>query len=309
MAKATRAAFGPTLIELVEEGVDVMAVDADLAGSTTTAKLAAVHPDRFVDVGIAEQNMIGVASGLALTGRTVFTGSFAVFGSGRCWEQIRNTVCISNLDVKVCPTHAGITVGPDGETHQALEDIALMRVLPHMRVLVPADYNAARAAIRLAAKTPGPFYVRMGRENLPEVYEEGFEIQSESFANVIREGADISIMACGVELAHALEAAEILAGEGISAEVVDIMSVKPLDEGTILASAAKTGLVLTVEEHSIHGGMGSAIAELLFEKQPCRVSRLGMTTFGQSGSAAELLAHYGLDAAGIASRVRELLGK
>ena len=284
MAKATRAAFGPTLLELVDEGVDVMAVDADLAGSTTTAKLAAAHPDRFVDVGIAEQNMIGVASGLALTGRTVFTGSFAVFGSGRCWEQIRNTVCISNLNVKVCPTHAGITVGPDGETHQALEDIALMRVLPHMRVLVPA-------------------------EPLPEVYGEDFSVDTEAFANVVREGSDISIMACGVELAHALNAAELLAEEGISAEVVDIMSIKPLDEETILASAAKTGVVLTVEEHSVYGGMGSAVAELLAEKQPCRVSRLGMTGFGQSGNAAELLAHYGLDAAGIVARVREVLGK
>ena len=309
MAKATRAAFGPTLLELVDEGIDVMAVDADLAGSTTTAKLAAAHPDRFVDVGIAEQNMIGVASGLALTGRTVFTGSFAVFGSGRCWEQIRNTVCISNLNVKVCPTHAGITVGPDGETHQALEDIALMRVLPHMRVLVPADYNAARAAIKLAAKTPGPFYVRMGREPLPEVYGEDFSVDTEAFANVVREGSDISIMACGVELAHALNAAELLAEEGISAEVVDIMSIKPLDEETILVSAAKTGVVLTVEEHSVYGGMGSAVAELLAEKQPCRVSRLGMTGFGQSGNAAELLAHYGLDAAGIVARVHEVLGK
>lgn len=307
MAKATRAAFGPTLLELIDEGVDIMAVEADLAGSTTTGKVAAQHPDRFVEVGIAEQNMIGVASGLALTGRTVFTGSFAVFGTGRCWEQIRNTVCISDLDVKICPTHAGITVGPDGETHQALEDISLMRVLPHMRVLVPADYNAARAAIRFAAKTPGPFYVRMGREALPEVYGEDFTIDSEAFAKVVREGSDISIMACGVELAHALKAAELLAEESVSAEVVDIMSVKPLDEEIILASAAKTGLVLTVEEHSIYGGMGSAVAELLAEKQPCRVSRLGMTGFGQSGSAAELLAHYGLDTEGIAARVRELL--
>ena len=307
MAKATRAAFGPTLLELIDEGVDIMAVEADLAGSTTTGKVAAQHPDRFVEVGIAEQNMIGVASGLALTGRTVFTGSFAVFGTGRCWEQIRNTVCISDLDVEDLPDACGHHGRPDGETHQALEDISLMRVLPHMRVLVPADYNAARAAIRLAAKTPGPFYVRMGREALPEVYGEDFAIDSEAFAKVVREGSDISIMACGVELAHTLKAAELLAEEGVSAEVVDIMSVKPLDEETILASAAKTGLVLTVEEHSVYGGMGSAVAELLAEKQPCRVSRLGMTGFGESGSAAELLAHYGLDAEGIAARVRELL--
>ncbi|CDD42095.1 MAG TPA: transketolase family protein [Enorma massiliensis] len=308
MAKATRAAFGETLIKLVDEGMDIMAVDADLCGSTTTAKFGAAYPDRLFDVGIAEQNMIGVASGLALTGRTVFTGSFAVFGTGRCWEQIRNTVCDSGLNVKICPTHAGITVGADGATHQALEDIALMRVLPGMRVLVPADYASAVAAIRLAAATPGPFYVRLGREPLPEVYDEGFTCDV-AFANVLREGSDISIMACGVEVAQALAAADALAAEGISAEVVDVMSVKPLDEETIIASAAKTGRVLTVEEHSIYGGMGSAVAELLGEKHPVPVTRLGMTTFGQSGDAAELLAHYGLDAAGIAARVREVLGK
>lgn len=308
MAKATRAAFGETLIKLVDEGMDIMAVDADLCGSTTTAKFGAAYPDRLFDVGIAEQNMIGVASGLALTGRTVFTGSFAVFGTGRCWEQIRNTVCDSGLNVKICPTHAGITVGADGATHQALEDIALMRVLPGMRVLVPADYASAAAAIRLAAATPGPFYVRLGREPLPEVYDEGFTCDV-AFANVLREGSDISIMACGVEVAQALAAADALAAEGISAEVVDVMSVKPLDEETIIASAAKTGRVLTVEEHSIYGGMGSAVAELLGEKRPVPVTRLGMTTFGQSGDAAELLAYYGLDAAGIAARVREMLGK
>lgn len=308
MAKATRAAFGETLIKLVDEGMDIMAVDADLCGSTTTAKFGAAYPDRLFDVGIAEQNMIGVASGLALTGRTVFTGSFAVFGTGRCWEQIRNTVCDSGLNVKICPTHAGITVGADGATHQALEDIALMRVLPGMRVLVPADYASAAAAIRLAAATPGPFYVRLGREPLPEVYDEGFTCDV-AFANVLREGSDISIMACGVEVAQALAAADALAAEGISAEVVDVMSVKPLDEETIIASAAKTGRVLTVEEHSIYGGMGSAVAELLGEKHPAPVTRLGLTTFGQSGDAAELLAYYGLDAAGIAARVREVLGK
>lgn len=308
MAKATRAAFGETLIKLVDEGMDIMAVDADLCGSTTTAKFGAAYPDRLFDVGIAEQNMIGVASGLALTGRTVFTGSFAVFGTGRCWEQIRNTVCDSGLNVKICPTHAGITVGADGATHQALEDIALMRVLPGMRVLVPADYASAAAAIRLAAATPGPFYVRLGREPLPEVYDEGFTCDV-AFANVLREGADISVMACGVEVAQALAAADALAAEGISAEVVDVMSVKPLDEEAIIASAAKTGRVLTVEEHSIYGGMGSAVAELLGEKHPVPVTRLGLTTFGQSGDAAELLAYYGLDAAGIAARVREVLGK
>ena len=308
MAKATRAAFGATLIKLVEEGVDVMAVDADLAGSTTTGTFAEAYPDRMVDVGIAEQNMIGVASGLALAGRTVFTGSFAVFGTGRCWEQIRNTVCDSNLNVKVAPTHSGITVGPDGATHQMLEDIALMRVLPNMRVLVPADYAAACAAIRLAATTPGPFYIRLGRAVVPEVYGDDFACDL-AFANVVCEGADVSLMACGVEVAEALKAADLLAQDGISAEVVDVMSVKPLDEETILASAAKTGRVVTVEEHSVYGGMGSAVAELLGEKHPVPVTRIGMTTFGTSGEPDELLAHFGLDASGIARRVREVLGR
>ena len=308
MAKATRAAFGSTLVELVKEGVDVMAVDADLAGSTTTAAFGAAYPDRMVDVGIAEQNMIGVAAGLSLAGRTVFTGSFAVFGTGRCWEQIRNTVCDSNLNVKVAPTHSGITVGPDGATHQMLEDIAIMRVLPNMRVLVPADYAAARAAIRLAATTPGPFYIRLGRAAVPEVYNDDFTCDV-AFAHVLREGTDVTICACGVEVAQAFDAAEMLAEEGISCEVVDVMSIKPLDEETIVASAAKTGRVVTVEEHSIYGGMGSAVAELLAEKHPVPVTRVGMTTFGTSGDPDELLAYFGLDALSIARRVREVLGR
>ena len=307
--KATRAAYGATLAELASEGVPVVAVDADLTGSTTTKKLAdAGFADRLFNCGIAEQNMIDVAAGLSLAGNIAFTGSFAVFGTGRAYDQIRNTVCYSNLDVKIAPTHAGISVGPDGGSHQMLEDVSLMRGLPNMRVLVPADYASAAAAIRLAAATPGPFYVRLGREPLPEVYDEGFTCDV-AFANVLREGSDISIMACGVEVAQALAAADALAAEGISVEVVDVMSVKPLDEETIIASAAKTGRVLTVEEHSIYGGMGSAVAELLGEKHPVPVTRLGMTTFGQSGDAAELLAYYGLDAAGIAARVREVLGK
>ena len=308
MAKATRAAYGETLIKLVQEGHDIMAVDTDLCGSTTTGKFGETYPDRLVDVGIAEQNMIGVASGLALTGRTVFTGSFAVFGTGRCWEQIRNTVCDTGLDVKIAPTHAGITVGADGATHQALEDIALMRVLPGMRVLVPADFASAAAAIRVAATTPGPFYVRLGREPLPEIYDEDFTCDV-AFANVVREGADVALMACGVEVAHALKAAEVLAQEGIDAEVVDVMSVKPLDEETIIASARKCGRVVTVEEHSVFGGMGSAVAELLGEKCPVPVHRMGMTSFGQSGTAAELMAYYGLDADGIVRRVHEVLGR
>lgn len=297
--KATREAFGETLIELADQGVDVMAVDADLAGSTRTAQFGKAYPDRFVDVGIAEQNMMDVAAGLSLTGKVVFTGSFAVFGTGRCYDQIRNTVCDSNLNVKVCPTHAGITVGEDGATHQMLEDITLMRVLPGMRVIVPADYWAAKAAIRLAAATDGPVYVRLGRHKVPVVYDKTFKDKL-PLANVVHEGTDITLAACGVEVSKALDAAEILEEQGISAEVLDVFSVKPLDEEAILTSAAKTGHVLTCEEHSIEGGMGSAVAELLGEEVPTPLHRVGMVGFGTSAPADVLLHHFGLDGEGIA---------
>ena len=307
MAKrATREAFGETLIELVGEGMDIVAVDADLAGSTTTAKLGAAYPGRLVDVGIAEQDMIGVAAGLSLTGRVAFTASFAAFGTGRCYDQIRNTVCDSGLNVKICPTHSGITVGEDGATHQMLEDISLMRVLPNMTVLVPADYRAAKAAVRLAATTDGPVYVRLGRHKVPEVYDETF-VGGVPFAGVVREGTDVTICACGVEVAQALAAADALAEKGISAEVIDVFSVKPLAEDVILASAEKTGRVVTAEEHMVIGGMGSAVAELLAEKLPTPMRFVGMRTFGTSASGDVLLAHYGLDAAGIQREVEQFL--
>lgn len=304
--RATREAFGETLVELMNEGVNVVAVDADLAGSTTTAKLGAACPDRLVDVGIAEQNMIGVAAGLSLTGRVAFTASFAVFGTGRCYDQIRNTVCDAGLNVKVCPTHAGVTVGEDGATHQMLEDIGMMRALPNMRVLVPADYRSAKAAIRIAATTEGPVYVRMGRHKVPEVYDETF-VGGLPFAGVVREGTDVTICACGVEVAHALEAARRLAEEGISCEVIDVFSVKPLDEQTILSSAAKTGRVVTCEEHMVAGGMGSAVAELLAEKCPTPMRFVGMRSFGTSAPGDVLLEHFGLDASGIQAVVRDFL--
>ncbi len=306
--RATRAAFGPTLIELVKEGMDIMAVDADLAGSTTTGQLGAYDPSRLVDVGIAEQDMVGIAAGLALTGRVVFTGSFAAFGTGRCLDQIRNTVCDTNLNVKICPTHSGVTVGEDGATHQALEDIALMRTLPNMRVLVPADYYAAAAAVRLAAKTDGPLYVRMGRFPVPEVYDETFT-GGLPFASVVREGTDLTILACGLEVSMAMKAADSLAAQGISAEIIDVFSVKPLDEDVILASAAKTGRVLTCEEHSVLGGMGSAVAELLAEKLPTPMEFVGMRGFGTSAPGDVLLKHYGLDEVGVEAAAKALLAR
>ena len=216
--RATRAAYGATLAELANEGLPVVAVDADLTGSTTTKKLAdAGFADRLFNCGIAEQNMVDVAAGLAATGHIAYTGSFAVFGTGRAYDQIRNTVCYSNLDVKIAPTHAGISVGPDGGSHQMLEDVSLMRGLPNMRVLVPADYAAARAAIRLAAETPGPVYVRMGRASVPAVYADGVELEL-GRAYVLREGSDATIVACGVEVEQALKAAQMLAAEGVEVD-------------------------------------------------------------------------------------------
>ena len=309
---ATRAAFGATLTELAEEGVPVVAVDADLTGSTTTKKFAAAAPenaDKLFNCGIAEQNMIDVAAGLALTGHVAYTGSFAVFGTGRAYDQIRNTVCYSNLDVKICPTHAGVSVGPDGGSHQMLEDVSLMRGLPNMRVVVPADYAAARAAIKLAAKTPGPVYVRMGRAAVPCVYDDDVELEL-GRAYVLREGSDVTVVACGVEIREALAAADMLAEEGVSIEVIDAFSVKPLDEDTITASVAKTGCCVVAEEHSVHGGLGSAVAECLARKNPAPCEFVGVEDrFGKSGEFEELLGYFNLDAAAIVEAVKRAQGR
>ena len=310
--KATRAAFGATLAELADAGVPVVAVDADLTGSTTTAAFAAASPEyakRLFNCGIAEQNMVDVAAGLALTGHVAFTGSFAVFGTGRAYDQIRNTVCYSNLDVKICPTHAGVSVGPDGGSHQMLEDVALMRVLPNMRVLVPADYAAARAALKLAAATPGPVYVRMGRASVPCVYADGVELEL-GRAYVLRPGDDVTIVACGVEIREALAAAEALAQEGVSAEVIDAFSVKPLDEETILASARKTGRVVVAEEHSVVGGLGSAVADVLARRHPAPCAFVGVQdVFGKSGEFEQLLGYFHLDAAAIVEAVKNVMAR
>ena len=308
-AEATRAGYGETLVELVQEGMDIMAVEADLSGSTTTAKLGKAYPERLVNVGIAEQNMIDVAAGLALAGKVVFTGSFAAFGTGRCYDQIRNTVCYSDLNVKVAPTHSGVTVGPDGGSHQMLEDVSLMRGLPGMNVLVPADYNAAKQAIHIAAKNDGPFYVRLGRAKVPQVYEPGFKLEL-GRAYVLREGDDVTIVANGVEVAQALQAADQLAEQGINAEVIDAFSVKPFDKKTLLASVAKTGCVVTCEEHSTVGGLGSAVADIIGENCPVPLERVGVRDeFGTSGSPDELLAEYGLDAAGIVAKAKAAVAR
>jgi len=305
--KATREAFGETLVELAGEGVDVVAVEADLSKSTTTATFADSYPERFFNVGIAEQNMIDVAAGLAVSGKVAFTGSFAVFATGRAYDQVRNTVCYSSLDVKLAPTHSGVTVGPDGGSHQMLEDLALMRVLPGMRVLVPADYRAAKAALRAAATIPGPFYIRLGRTSFADIYGDDFEFEV-GRAYVLREGSDVTLAACGLEVAEALAAADLLAAEGVSAEVIDVATVKPIDVDTLVASVAKTGRIVTCEEHSVLGGMGSAVSEVLSEACPVPTRRIGVAdTFGTSGEPGELMEHFGLTATHIASAARELL--
>jgi transketolase len=307
MGKATREALGETLAELAAEGVDVVAVEADLSKSTTTFKLGETFPERLFNVGVAEANMIDVAAGLSISGKVAFTGSFAVFATGRAYDQIRNTVCYSNLNVKLAPTHAGISVGADGGSHQMIEDLALMRVLPGMRVLVPADYHSAKAAIRTAAATPGPFYIRLGRAGVEEVYPADHEFTLGK-ANVLREGADVTIFACGLMVSAALKAAESLAADGISAEVIDVATIKPLDIGTIVSSATKTGAVVTAEEHSIIGGLGSAIAEVLGEHRPTKLVRVGVKdVFGTSGEPEELMAYFGLTASDIASAAKGLL--
>ena len=310
--KATRAAFGATLIELAQEGLPVVAVDADLSGSTTLAKFASSSEEnakRFFNCGITEQNMVDVAAGLALAGNVAFSASFAVFGTGRAYDQIRNTVCYSGLDVKICPTHAGVSVGPDGGSHQMLEDVSLMRGLPGMTVLVPADYAAARAAIKLAAKTPGPVYVRLGRASVPCVYDPEVELEV-GRAYVLREGSDVTIVANGIEIDEAMKAAGLLHEKGIEAEVIDAFCVKPLDGDTILASARKTGRVVVAEEHSVYGGLCSAVSELLAQNEPTPCEFVAMRDrFGKSGDMAELMRYFELDAQAIAEAVEKVIAR
>lgn len=308
--KATRAAYGETLAELAAEGLPIVAVDADLTGSTTTKKFAeAGNEDRLFNVGIAEQNMIDVAAGLSLAGNIAFTGSFAVFGTGRTYDQIRNTVVYSKLNVKIAPTHAGISVGPDGGSHQMLEDVSLMRGLPGMNVFVPADYAAAKAALRLAAKTPGPAYVRMGRASVPAVYAPDVELEC-GRAYVIKEGTDCTIIANGVEIAEANKAADALASEGISVEVIDAFCVKPLDSDTILASLEKTGCAVVAEEHAVYGGLCSAVSELVAQNAPTPLEFVAVRdAFGKSGEFEELLGYFHLDAASIVEAVKKAIAR
>jgi len=293
--KSTRAGFGEALLELGKSNPNVVALCADLTGSLKMDAFAKAFPDRFIQAGIAEANMIGMAAGLTIGGKIPFTGTFANFSTGRVYDQIRQSVAYSAKNVKICASHAGLTLGEDGATHQILEDIGLMKMLPNMTVINPCDFNQTKAATLAIADHEGPVYLRFGRPNWPNFTpaEQNFEIGK---ALSIREGHDVSIFATGHMVWIALKAAEELAKQGVSAEVIDIHTIKPLDEGAVLASVQKTGCAVTAEEHSIHGGLGDSIAQCLARNYPIPVEMVAVNDhFGESGKPMELLSKYGLD--------------
>lgn len=305
--KSTRDGFGQGLLELGKNNKQVVGLCADLTGSLRMSEFEKKYPKRFFQVGVAEQNLVGVASGLALEGFIPFAASFAVFNPGRNWDQIRVSVCYNNVNVKVVGGHAGLTVGADGATHQALEDIALMRTLPNMTVIVPADFHEAKRATIACASHDGPVYLRIGRESFPFITKENsvFKIGK---VNVLKKGIDVTIFACGIMVEKALQAARILAYENVSVEVINNHTIKPLDKRRILASVAKTKCVVTAEEHQIAGGMGSAIAELLAQKHPVPIEMVGVKdTFGETGTPQELLKKYKLTHKDIVKAVRKVL--
>ncbi|MFR6536437.1 MAG: transketolase family protein [Lachnospiraceae bacterium] len=305
---ATRDSYGNALASLGREHENLVVLDADLAAATKTGIFKKEFPERHIDCGIAEANMIGIAAGLASTGKVPFCSSFAMFAAGRTFEQIRNSVGYPHLNVKIGATHAGISVGEDGATHQCNEDIALMRTIPGMTIINPSDDVEAKAAVKAAYEMEGPVYLRFGRLAVPVINDRDdykFEIGK---GVVLKEGTDLTLIATGLEVAESLAAAEKLEADGISVEVINMHTIKPLDIDLVVRSAAKTGKVVTVEEHSIIGGLGSAVAEVLAEKQPAKLLRIGVEDrFGESGPALKLLEKYELDAAGIYKKVKAFL--
>jgi len=291
-----RVAYGETLAELGKENPDIVVLECDLSKSTQTVIFQKSFPERFFNMGIAEQDAVSTAAGFASAGKTPFISTFAIFASGRAWEQVRNSIAYPKFNVKVVGTHGGLTVGEDGASHQALEDICLMRALPNMTVIAPADSIETRAAVKFAAEYKGPVYLRIPRPNLPELFDE-IEYKFDMKAHVLKEGKDLTIASYGETVIECLKCAEMLEQKGISAEVINVSTIKPLDEKTILKSAQKTGAVMTVENHSIIGGLGGAICEFLSETFPVRVKRIGVRDkFGQSGKAEDLMVKYGLTA-------------
>lgn len=306
---ATRDSYGEELVKLGAEHEDIVVLDADLAEATRSGEFQKVYPDRFIDCGIAEENMMGVAAGLAAAGKVPFASSFAMFAVGRAYEQIRNSIGYPHLNVKIGASHAGISVGEDGATHQCIEDIALMRMIPGMVVINPSDYIEARAAVRAAYEYEGPVYMRFGRLAVPILNDRpGYKFELGKGV-VLREGKDLTIFATGLPVYNCLEAAERLAAEdGIDAQVINIHTIKPIDEELIVAAAEKTGKIVTVEEHSVIGGLGSAVCDVLSEKAPTRVMKIGINdTFGESGPALELLKKYGLDTDGIYEKIKTFI--
>ena len=305
---ATRESYGNALVALGEKYDNVVVLDADLAEATKTGIFKKAYPERHIDCGIAESNMVGIAAGLASTGKVPFCSSFAMFAAGRAFEQVRNSVGYPHLNVKIGATHAGISVGEDGASHQCNEDIALMRTIPGMTIINPSDDIEAKAAVEAAYKMDGPVYLRFGRLAVPVINDRPdykFEIGK---GVVLKEGKDLTIIATGLEVNESLEAAKKLAEDGIDAEVINIHTIKPIDADLIVKSASKTGKVVTVEEHSVIGGLGGAVAEVLSEKCPTKMLRIGVKdTFGESGPAVKLLEKYELDAAGIYKQIKEFI--
>ncbi|EJP6472108.1 transketolase family protein [Clostridium botulinum] len=303
---ATREAYGKTLAKLAEENSEVVVLDADLSKSTKTADFKKVCPERFINVGIAEGNMMGIAAGLATCGKIPFASTFAMFATGRAFEQIRNSICYPNLNVKVCATHAGVTVGEDGASHQSVEDISLMRSIPNMTVICPSDAVETEAVIRAVADYNGPCYVRLGRSGV-SVINDNAEYKFEIGKGIkLREGKEATIIATGIMVDAALEAYNILAEEGIKVNVINIHTIKPIDKDIIVNVARETGVVITAEEHSIIGGLGSAVCEVLSENHPVPVLRVGIKdTFGESGKPAELLKKYELTSEDIVKAVKK----
>ena len=302
---ATRDSYGNALAELGNEHDDIVVLDADLAAATKTGVFKKAHPERFIDCGIAECNMMGVAAGIAAAGKVPFASSFAMFAAGRAYEQVRNSVGYPHLNVKIGATHAGISVGEDGATHQCNEDIALMRAIPGMVVINPSDDVEARAAVRAAYEHQGPVYMRFGRLAVPVINDrEDYKFELGKGV-VLREGKDVTIIATGLPVSNCLEAAEKLAEDGIDAKVINIHTIKPLDEELVVAAAKETGKVVTVEEHSVIGGLGSAVCDVLCEKAPTQVMKIGINdVFGESGPALELIKKYGLDADSIYEKIK-----
>lgn len=305
---ATRNAYGEVLVELGAERPDLVVMDADLSGSTKTAMFGKEYPDRFFNMGIAEQNLYAQAAGLALSGKTVCASTFAMFATGRAYEVIRNSIGYTSANVKICATHAGITVGEDGASHQTFEDIALMRAIPGMTVINPSDAIAAKKLIRQAVDMEGPCYVRLGRAAVPVFYGEDDEVILGK-GNIVKDGGDISLIATGIMVSAAMEAAEALKAEGISARVIDIHTIKPIDEDIIVRAAKETGRIVTCEEHSVIGGLGDAVAQVVVRNQPVPMAMVGQQDlFGESGKPDELLKKYGMTAEDIVTAARSLIG-